>query len=293
MRAIKNRLFKKISKRNIFQALHFRRKLGSYVVLTLIAVFTIVPFVWTLSTALKGPNESIFSMPPKFIPDEITFQNFVTVWNTLPMPLYIWNSVIITFFGMLLPILIATLAGFPLARMKFKGRNIVFIIIIATMMIPAESTMIPIYLILNKMNLLGTFTGVVLPTAVNAFGIFLMRQAFMNIPKEIEESAIIDGANVFQVWWRILIPMVKPMMATLGILSFIGAWNSFLWPLIILNDESKYPLTLGLYKLDGAFEASTREVATGSIIALIPVLIVFLMLQKHFINSSSSGSVKG
>src|SRR5690625_3751435 len=123
--------------------------------------------------------------------------------------------------------------------MKIKGLNLIFLIIIATMMIPAEATMIPIYLTLNKMQLLGTFTGVILPTAVNAFGIFLMRQAFMAIPKEIEESAIIDGANVFQIWWKILIPMVKPMMATLGILSFISAWNSFLWPLLVLNEDRK------------------------------------------------------
>lgn len=275
------------------KSFRFTRKLVSYIALTLVAAFTIVPFVWTLSTALKGPNESIFSMPPQFIPDQITFENFVTVWQTLPIPLYLWNSVIITFFGMLLPMLIATLAGFPLARMNFKGRNVVFIIILATMMIPTEATMIPIYLILNKMQLLDTFTGVILPTAVNAFGIFLMRQAFLSIPKEVEESAMLDGANPFQIWWRVLLPMVRPMLATLGILSFIGAWNSFLWPLIILKGESKIPLTLGLYKLDGAFEASTREVATGSIIALIPILIVFLLLQRHFIDSATSSSVKG
>lgn len=273
--------------------LNFRKKLFSYIILTFVAVFTIVPFLWTLSISLKGTNERIFSTPPKFIPDDITFQNFIDVWSNLPMPLYLWNSVIITIFGTLLPILIAALAGYPLARMNFKGKQIIFIIIIATMMIPVEATMIPIYLILNQMNLLGTFTGVILPGAVSAFGIFLMRQAFLNIPREIEESAVIDGANVFQIWWKILLPMVKPMIATLGILSFIGSWNSFLWPLIVLTDESKYPLTLGLYKLDGAFEASTRQVATGSIIALIPIIIVFLLLQKHFVNSATSGSIKG
>lgn len=272
---------------------HFRKKAFLYIILTILAVATIIPFIWTVSTAFKGPNEAVFSWPPNFIPEDFTLDNFIYVWQTLPMPLYFWNSIIITFWGVILPILFATLAGFPLARMNFKGKNLVFIIIIATMMIPAEATMIPIYLILNKIGLLGTFTGVVLPMAVNAFGIFLMRQAFKNIPKEIEESAIIDGANVFQIWWKILIPMVKPMIATLGILSFIGAWNTFLWPLIILRDEAMHPLTLGLYKLDGAFEASTREVATGSIIALIPVIIVFLLLQKHFVNSATSGSIKG
>lgn len=270
-----------------------RGKIVSYIVLTLIAVFTIVPFIWTLSTALKSANESIFSIPPKIIPVHMTLDNFINVWTQLPIPLYLWNSVIITFWGMLLTMAIATMAGYPLARMRFKGRDFVFLIIIATMMIPVEATMIPIYLILNKMNLLGTFTGVILPTAVNAFGIFLMRQAFLGIPREMEESAIIDGANIFQIWWKILLPQVKPMLATLGILSFIGAWNSFLWPLIILKEQSKYPLTLGLYRLEGAFEASTREVAAGSIIALIPILIVFLLLQRHFVNANISSSIKG
>ncbi|KMK75133.1 carbohydrate ABC transporter permease [Alkalihalobacillus pseudalcaliphilus] len=280
-------------KTRFYQKLHFKRHVVSYFLLTCIALFTIIPFVWTVSTAFKGPNESLFTMPPSFIPSDFTFNNFIQVWTTLPIPLYLWNSVIITSFGVLLPIVIATLAGFPLARMNFRGKKLVFIIIIATMMIPTEATMIPIYLILNELNLVGTFAGVIFPTAVNAFGIFLMRQAFLSIPREIEESAVIDGAHVFQIWFNILLPMVKPMMATLGILSFIAAWNSFLWPLIILRDQSMYPLTLGLYRLEGAFEASTREVAAGSIIALIPILIVFLLLQKHFINSATSGSIKG
>lgn len=289
---MKNENLKKRRKKKIFNY-RTRGKVISYIALTLIAIFTIVPFIWTLSTALKSANESVFSIPPKLIPVNITLDNFINVWTQLPIPLYLWNSVIITFWGMLLTMVIATMAGYPLARMSFKGRDFVFLIIIATMMIPVEATMIPIYLILNKMNLLGTFTGVILPTAVNAFGIFLMRQAFLGIPREMEESAIIDGANIFQIWWKILLPQVKPMLATLGILSFIGAWNSFLWPLIILKEQSKYPLTLGLYRLEGAFEASTRQVAAGSIIALIPILIVFLLLQRHFVNANISSSIKG
>jgi len=271
----------------------FTKKLISYLILTAIAAFTIVPFLWTLSTAFKGPDDELFTMPPSFIPKDFTLDNFIYVWNTLPIPLYLWNSVLITFFGTLLPIFIAALAGYPLARMNFRGKKVVFVFILATMMIPTEATMIPIYLIINKMHLLDTYTGVILPMAINAFGIFLMRQAFKSIPKEVEESAILDGANPFQIWWHVMLPMIKPMIATLGILSFIGAWNSFLWPLIILKAESKIPLTLGLYKLDGAFEASTRAVATGSINALIPIFIVFLILQRHFIDSATSSSVKG
>lgn len=284
---------KKKSKGRFIVNHRFFSKFSSYFILTILAGITVLPFVWTLSTSLKSPSEPVFSNPPKFIPENITFQNFIDVWNTLPIPQYLWNSVIITFFGVVLPLLFASLAGFALARINFKGNKFIFILIVATMMIPVEASMIPIYLIISELNLIGTYTGVILPGAVNAFGIFLMRQAFKNIPKEVEESAIIDGANVFQIWWRVLLPMTKPVLATLTILSFIAAWNSFLWPLLILKDSSMYPITLGLYRLESAFAANTRQVATGTIIALIPILIVFLSLQRHFIDSSSSGSVKG
>lgn len=274
-----------------------RRKLihnlVSYFFLTVLAIITIVPFLWTVSTSLKGQNETIFSMPPKFIPSNFTFENYLTVWNSLPIPLYLWNSVILAFFGVLLPLIFCSLAAFPLARMKFRGREIIFYLIIATMMIPGEVTMIPVYLILVELNLLGSHAGVIVPGAVSAFGIFLMRQAFMGIPKEIEESAIMDGANVGRIWFSILLPMVLPMMATLGILSFIGAWNNFLWPLLVLEDSRLYPLTLGLYELQGTFVTNTRLVAAGTMIALTPILVVFIFFQRYFIQGAYSSAVKG
>ncbi|GIP38058.1 lactose ABC transporter permease [Paenibacillus sp. J31TS4] len=265
----------------------------SYFFLVLFALIMVVPFLWTLSTSLKGQDEAIYSMPPKFIPQNFTLENFATVWNSLPIPLYIWNSLILSFFGVVLPLLFCSLAAFPLARMNFKGKQLVFLTIVATMMIPGEVTMIPVYLILNKLGLLGTFAGIILPGAVSAFGIFLMRQAFVGIPKEIEESAIIDGASVWRIWASILLPMVRPMLATLAILSFIGAWNNFLWPYLILEDDSQYPLTLGLYKLKGTFVTNTRLIAAGSILALLPILIVFVAFQNYFIKGAYSGAVKG
>ncbi|MEH7386946.1 carbohydrate ABC transporter permease, partial [Bacillus sp. JJ1521] len=148
-------------------------------------------------------------------------------------------------------------------------------------------------LILEKLHLIGSFSGVILPSAVTAFGIFLMRQAFMGIPKEIDESAIIDGAKPWQIWWYIMIPMVKPMLATLAILSFIGSWNNFLWPLLVLQDPNTYPLTVGLYDLKGTFVTDTRLVSAGAIIALIPILIVFVAFQNYFIKGAYSSAVKG
>ncbi|MEY9094092.1 carbohydrate ABC transporter permease [Paenibacillus sp. RC84] len=269
------------------------RRLISYVCLTLIAVVMILPFLWTLSTSLKGQNETIYSMPPRFIPELFTLENYATVWNSLPLPLYVWNSTVLAFFGVLLPVVFCSMAAFPLARMTFRGKGAVFLIIIATMMIPGEVTMIPVYLILNKLHLLGSYTGVILPAAVSAFGIFLMRQGFLGIPKEIEESAVIDGAGVIRIFLLIMMPMVRPMLATLAILSFIGSWNNFLWPYLVIEDDRLYPLTLGLYKLKGTFVTNTRLIAAGSVIALLPILAVFISFQSYFIKGVQSGAVKG
>ena len=264
-----------------------------YVLLLMITAVTIVPFLWTLSTSLKGQNDTIFSVPPQFIPTSFAFENFVTVWNTLPIPRYLLNSAFLTVFGVVLPLIFCSFAAFPLARMNFKGKNLVFLLIIATMMIPNEVTMIPVYLIIQKLGLLGTYTGVIITGAITPLGIFLMRQGFVSIPREIEESAIIDGANVWQIFWRLLFPMVKPMIGVLAILSFIAAWNNFLWPLLILDDPNTYPITLGLYQLQGAFSANTRLIAAGTIIALLPIIIIFVAFQRFFIEAAYSSSVKG
>jgi len=265
----------------------------SYFGLFILAALTIAPFLLALSISLKGENEAIFSMPPQLIPENFTLENYMTVWNTIPIPRYILNSIIITFFGVVLPLILSALAAFPLARIEFKGRQFIFILILATMMIPGEVTMIPVYLIIDKLKLMGTYSGVILPGATSVLGIFLMRQAFINIPKEVEESAVIDGANTWQIFYRIMLPMVKPMLGTLAILSFINSWNSFLWPLLILQDDSMYPLTVGLYKMEGTFVANTRLVASGALIAMAPIIVIFVWLQRYFIDAAISSSVKG
>lgn len=265
----------------------------TYFFLLLLSVFTIFPFIWTLSISLKGKNDAIFSMPPELIPKHFTFANFVEVWHSIPIFHYFVNSIILTIFGVLLPLILCSIAAFPLARMNFKGRNFIFILILSTMMIPPEITMIPVYLIIDKLGLIGTFAGVILPGALSPLGVFLMRQAFLNIPREIEESAVIDGANVWQVYWNIMMPMVKPMLGTLAILCFISAWNNFLWPLLVLQDQSMFPLTVGLYKLQGTFVTNTRLVAAGALVALAPIAIVFIALQRYFMDAAYSSSVKG
>lgn len=268
-------------------------KIGVYFCLTLLACFTVIPFIWTLSTSLKGPNEALYSFPPQLIPKNPTLNAYKVVWTTLPIPRYFFNSVVLAVFQVGLPLIFCSLAAFPLARMDFKGKNFIFMIIMATMMIPGDVTMIPIYIILTKLGLLGSRLGVILPSAAGAFGIFLMRQAFIAIPKEIEDSAFLDGASTWQMWRYIMLPMVKPNLATFSILRFINSWNAFLWPLLVFTDPNMYPLTVGLYNLRGAFVTNTRLVAAGTIIALIPVMGIFVTFQRYFIQGAYSSAVKG
>ena len=268
-------------------------------VLIIVSVLSVFPFLWLISTALKGFDENIFQYPPQLIPQNPTFENFVGVWKQVPFMLYILNSFIVAFFTVILNLILSSLAAYPLARMEFKGKKIAFFAILATIMIPFQAIMLPVYLIVLKLNLVDTqgvvhgFLGMILPFAVSAFGIFLMRQAFLAIPREMEEAALVDGLNIFQIWWKILIPMVKPSLAVLAIFTFIGSWGEFLWPSIVLTRQNLYTLPVGLNDLQGLFSANWRYIAAGSIIATVPIVIFFLALQKYFISGENDGAVKG
>jgi putative chitobiose transport system permease protein len=275
------------------------KKISSHIFLVILSVISVGPFLWLLSTALKSENENIFSYPPSFIPEHITFTNFTGVWNSVPFGAYIINSAIVCVFTILLNLIFSSLAGYPLARMEFKGKNFVFYAILATIMVPFQVIMIPVYLIVLKLNMVDSvsafagFAGLILPFAVNAFGIFLMRQAFMSIPKELEEAAVIDGCNAFQIWWKIMLPLVKPALATLAIFTFVGAWSEFLWPSIVLTRQEMYTLPVGLTHLQGVFSSNWRYIAVGAVISIVPILGVFLALQRYFIEGSTQGAVKG
>ena len=270
-----------------------------HLTLIMISLLSIFPFLWLLSTALKGPDENIFQYPPEFFPKFPTWKNFTGVWHQIPFLLYFLNSMIVAGFTVLLNLILSALAAYPLARMEFKGKKIVFYSILATIMIPFQAIMLPVYLIVLKLNMVDSvnnfmgFLGLILPFAVNAFGIFLMRQAFLAIPRELEEAAFVDGCNVFQIWRKILLPMVKPSLAVLAIFTFIGSWGEFLWPSIVLSKKALYTLPVGVNDLQGLFSANWRYIAAGSIIATIPILIFFIAMQKYFISGENEGAVKG
>ncbi len=275
------------------------KNIPTHIILITVSLLSIFPFIWLLSTSLKGAGENIFAYPPTIIPQDFTWDNYVGVWHRVDLMRYFINSMIVAGATVILNLILSSLAAYPLARMEFKGKKITFFAILATIMIPFQAIMLPVYLITLKLHLVDSvnetmgFIGLVMPFAVSAFGIFLMRQAFLAIPREMEEAAIVDGCSVFQVFWRVLIPMVKPSLAVLAIFTFIGSWGEFLWPSIVLTKESMFTLPVGVNNLQGMFSSNWRFIAAGSIISTIPIIIFFLAMQKYFISGENEGAVKG
>ncbi len=275
------------------------KNFGIHFFLIFMSVLSLFPFIWLISTALKGIDENIFEYPPVFIPKHLTFENFTGVWKQIPFLLYFLNSFIVAAFTVILNLIFSSLAAYPLARMDFKGKNVIFCAILATIMIPFQAIMLPVYLIVLKLHLVDSYgitmgyLGLILPFAVNAFGIFLMRQAFLAIPKEMEEAAFIDGCSIFNIWRKILIPMTTPTLAVLAIFTFIGSWGEFLWPSIVLTNKALYTLPVGVNDLQGMFSANWRYIAAGSIISIIPIIIFFLCMQKYFVSGQNEGAIKG
>lgn len=275
------------------------KNIPTHIILIAVSLLSIFPFIWLLSTSFKGAGENIFAYPPTIIPKDFTFANYTGVWHRVDLMRYFINSVIVAGGTVLLNLILSSLAAYPLARMEFKGKKITFFAILATIMVPFQAIMLPVYLITLKLHLIDSvsdtmgYIGLIMPFAVSAFGIFLMRQAFLTIPREMEEAAIVDGCNVFQVFWKVLLPMVKPSLAVLAIFTFIGSWGEFLWPSIVLTKEAMYTLPVGVNNLQGMFSSNWRYIAAGSIISTIPIIIFFLAMQKYFISGENEGAVKG
>lgn len=270
-----------------------------YAILVLLVLLSILPFLWLLSTALKGPDENIFAYPPQFIPAHPTLNNFASVWQKVPMFWFFINSIIVTILTIFFNITLSVMAAYPLARMRFKGQNAIFFSILATMMVPFQVLMIPLYLICLKLSLtdsvgiINGWLGLVLPFAVSGFGIFFVRQALVTLPKELEESAVLDGCNSLQILWHVLLPLIRPTLATLAVFAFMATWGEFLWPSIILSEPSHFTLPVGLVQLQSAFSSDWKLIAAGTLLSMVPILIFFFALQKYFVSGATSGSVKG
>ena len=266
---------------------------GLYGVLGAIALVMLLPLLWLLSTALKSPNENIFQFPPQFLPAEPTLQNFITVWQQNPFGQYFFNSILVAVLTVGLNLLFCSLAAYPLARLRFKGREALFSLIVATILIPFQIVMIPLYVLTVQLGLRNSYLGIILPFIASAFGIFLMRQAFLGVPKELEEAARMDGCSELGIWWNVMIASTRPALVTLAIFVFIGSWSDFLWPLIVLDRPEYYTLPLGVAKLAGSFSLDWRLIAAGSVISIVPVVLFFVVMQRYIVPSESSSGLKG
>ncbi len=253
----------------------------------------LLPLVWLVSTAFKSPAEDIFQFPPQFWPQQPTFQNFIRVWQTNPFGRYLLNSTLVAGLTVLLNVLICSLAAYPLARLRFRGREPIFTLIVATILIPFQIVMIPLYILTVQLGLRNSYLGLIFPAIASAFGIFLLRQAFQGVPKELEEAARIDGCSDLGIWWHVMLPSVRPALVTLAIFVFIGSWSDFLWPLIILDRPEYYTLPLGVAKLAGAFSLDWRLIAAGSVISIAPILAVFILVQRYIVPTDAGSGVKG
>ena len=261
----------------------------SYILLITIAIICAGPFIWLLLSSLRtGAN--IYDL--HFSLSSFSFANYTGVMEFMKLHKYVWNTVVITFGAIAIDVVFSAMCAYPLATMNFKGKNFVFGVLVATMIIPAAAGMIINYLTISKMNLLDNVMGVILPSSVKTFSIILLRQAYLGVPKELIDAAKIDGAGQFFTWLKVMLPGIVPSISTVVIFDFIGNWNAFLWPIIIFKSPEKYPLATALQYLNGSFSYKFGYVAAGTILSIIPVLIVFMLCQKNYIEAVS-GAVKG
>ena len=264
-----------------------------YVVLISISVVTVLPFAWMLLTSLKGPEDAIFSVPPQFIPQHPTLDNYAKVLDTLPVVSFFRNSIIVAVAVTGLSVLVTALAAYPLAKMRFRGRDVVFYLLLATLIVPVQLTYIPSFVLaVNVFHYQDTLFSLILPNLASAFNIFLLRQAFKGVPNELIEAARIDGARELRIWWSVLLPIVRPSLAAVAIFTFVISWNDFLWPSLMLHDREGMTLPVGLAALQGLFSSDFRSIAAGVTMTIIPILIFFIAFQRQFVRGLA-GAVKG
>jgi len=261
--------------------------------LMLLALVVLLPLVWLVSTSLKGPAEDIFTSPPALLPSQPSLAAYGQLFTANPMLTYLRNSALVSGMAVLANLLFCSLAAYPLARLRFRGRGLVLALVVATILIPFQVVMIPLYLLMVQLGLRNSLWALILPQAATAFGIFLLRQSFLGVPVELEEAARIDGCSPLGEWWNVMIPAARSDLITLAMFVFIGSWSDFLWPLIILDDPGLYTLPLGLQQLASSFSLDWRLVAAGSVVSILPVLVLFVLLQRYILPNASGDAVKG
>ncbi len=264
-----------------------------YVPLAIGLIAMIAPFIWMLLGSLKTQAE-LSRIPPTWLPEAPTLSNYGRLFTQLNFPLYFTNSVILAVSVTVFNLLFCSMLGYALAKLTFVGKNVIFLLVLATLMIPSAVTLVPLFVLMSKLGLVNTLTAVILPEAAQGFGVFLMRQFMLGIPDELLEAGRMDGASEFFLFWKVVLPLCTPALATLTILQFLGSWNDFLWPLIVLTNDRKYnlPVALATFAV-GQHVSDDGLLLAGAVVVVLPVIIVFLLLQRYFTQGIAMTGLKG
>jgi multiple sugar transport system permease protein len=270
----------------------YLKKILLYTILSIVAATMFVPFLWMISTSLKA-NQFVLSMPPEFFPKPLTFESYQRLFDLLPFGRMMANSFVIAILVTIGQIISSSMAAYVFARMQIRGKNVIFLIYLATMMVPSQVTIVPLFILMRYLGWINTYQAIVSPMVFTAFGTFLLRQSFLTIPKELEEAAFIDGASHWTVYWRIIMPVSRPALATLAVFAYMQAWNAYLWPLFVTNDERIMTLPVGLSLLHGRYLTEWNLVMAGAVVTVIPMLIIYLLAQDYFVKGVVTSGLKG
>ena len=270
------------------------RRLGIFLMLCFGAALFSVPFLWTISTAFKA-KEQVFAVPPQWIPQPMQWGNFKEAWTVLPFPTFVANTVFVTLTATFGQVLSASLVAYGFARFQWRGRNVLFYLMLSTMMLPSQVTMIPVFLLWRQLGMIDTFVPLIAPAFFGggAFTIFLLRQFFMSIPRDLDEAAMLDGASPFGIWWRILLPLSRPALITVVLFSFLAHWDDFMGPLIYLNSREKYTVSIGLRMFQDTFGTDLNLLMSASLIHILPTILLFFVAQRYFIKGIAMTGLKG
>ena len=272
-----------------------KRKLGTagyYVVSILLAVIALIPFLWMISTSLKSRG-ALMSIPIEWIPAEPTLDAYTEVFSRFPFLRTIGNSLLISVSYTLITLICASMAAFAFAKLRFRGSGAILSVYIATMMIPTQVTMIPLFVVMNRLGLIDSYASVILPSMFKPFAVFLLVQQMRTIPNDYIDAARIDGAGLFQTYRKVALPLCIPTLATLAVTTFMESWNDYLWPLLMLTDRNKMTLPIALSTLNGQYNTEYNVLMAGSLISMIPIIIIYLCAQKQFKNGLMAGGIKG
>jgi len=267
-------------------------KIVVYLLLILSALVMLVPFVWMLSTSLKS-TQYVLNPVPELIPNPVSLDSYARLFELFPMGTWVANSLLVAILATAGQLLTCSMAAYAFARMHFRGSNLLFLLYLATMMVPFQVTVTPLFILMRNLGWINSYQSLILPQVFSAFGTFLLRQAFQAIPRELEEAAFMEGASHWTVFTRMILPLARPALATLAVFSFMGSWNAFLWPLFVVNDPNLMTLPVGLSLLHGEHLTEWNLVMAGSVITIIPMLVVYIFAQQYLVKGFVTSGLKG